>query len=82
LKLFFTELADDETFQSLVLEQAALHRSMLERYEWLWRRYGNRPEYAHRVLALQAGLHVNEPWCRFGRTSPPTGQRRSRARQS
>ena len=29
---------------------------MLARYEWLERRYGDRPEYARRMLPLRAGF--------------------------
>jgi PadR family transcriptional regulator AphA len=56
LKLFFSELTDDDVFEAIVREQIAVHRNMIERYEWLWRRYGDRAEYARRVMPLQAGL--------------------------
>lgn len=58
VKLFFTEIADEDAFEALVLEQAAIHRNMLARYESLWRRYGGRPECARRTLPLEAGLRV------------------------
>ena len=56
LKLFFSELADDDAFRALAREQAAAHRATLARYEWLERRYGDRPEYARRMLPLRAGF--------------------------
>jgi PadR family transcriptional regulator AphA len=65
LKLFFSELADEDEFQALVHEQAASHRSLLARYEALWRRYGERPEYERRNLPLQAGLRVERALLAF-----------------
>jgi len=56
LKLFFSELADDDAFRALAREQAAAHRATLARYEWLERRFGDRPEYARRMLPLRAGF--------------------------
>ena len=56
LKLFFSELADDDAFRALAREQAAAHRATLARYEWLTRRFGERPEYARRMLTLNAGF--------------------------
>jgi PadR family transcriptional regulator, regulatory protein AphA len=65
LKLFFSELADEDAFDELVIAQAAIHRTMLTRYEWLWRRYGGRPEYARRTLTLEAGLRVERALLEF-----------------
>ncbi len=65
LKLFFSELADEDAFDALVLEQAAVHRSMLARYEWLWQRYGGRPEYARRTLTLELGLRMERALLEF-----------------
>ncbi len=56
LKLFFSELADDDAVRALAREQAAAHRATLTRYEWLERRFGDRPEYARRMLPLRAGF--------------------------
>jgi DNA-binding PadR family transcriptional regulator len=56
LKLFFSELTGDDAFHALVQEQIAVHRSMLDRYEWLRRRYGDRPEYVRRAVTLHAGF--------------------------
>jgi DNA-binding PadR family transcriptional regulator len=56
LKLFFSEVANDDVFDALVDEQIAVHRDTLARYEWLGRRYGTRPEYSRRVVTLRAGL--------------------------
>jgi PadR family transcriptional regulator, regulatory protein AphA len=65
LKLFFSELAEEDTFEALVLEQAAVHRNMLARYEWLWQRYGGRPEYARRTLPLEVGLRIERALLEF-----------------
>jgi len=56
LKLFFSELVDEDAVAALAREQAAAHRAMLARYEWIWGRYGHRPEYARRTLTLKAGF--------------------------
>ena len=60
LKLFFSELADDDAFRALAREQAAAHRATLARYEWIERRYGDRPEYARRMLPLRAGFAMEQ----------------------
>jgi DNA-binding PadR family transcriptional regulator len=88
LKVFFSELGDEDAFEALVDEQMAVHRSMLSRYEWLWRRYGDRPEYARRTLTLKAGLAMErallafweelaEPPSSAGAGSRAQGSRRS-----
>jgi PadR family transcriptional regulator AphA len=65
LKLFFSELADEDVIEALVREQAAAHRTMLARYEWLDRRYGDRPEYAQRLLTLKAGFAMERAFVGF-----------------
>jgi PadR family transcriptional regulator, regulatory protein AphA len=79
LKLFFTELADEDEFLALIHEQAAVHRSLLARYEALWRRYGERPDYARRNLPLQAGLGVERAllafWEELAAEHSPVGAR-------
>jgi PadR family transcriptional regulator, regulatory protein AphA len=60
LKLFFSELADDDAIRALAREQAAAHRATLARYEWLTRRFGDRPEYARRMLPLNAGFAMEQ----------------------
>ena len=65
LKLFFSELADDDAFHALAREQADAHRAMLARYEWLRRRYGDRPEYARRMLPLEAGFKMERALIAF-----------------
>ncbi len=65
LKLFFSELATEDEFQALAREQAAVHRNLLARYESLWRRYGERPEYAHRNLPLGWGLQMERALVEF-----------------
>ena len=66
LKLFFSELDEEgEAFEALAREQVAAHRTMLAQYEWLWRRYGERLEYARRTLPLKAGLAVERTFVAF-----------------
>jgi DNA-binding PadR family transcriptional regulator len=65
LKLFFSELADDDAVRALAREQAAAHRATLTRYEWLRRRYGDRPEYARRMLPLNAGFAMEKALIAF-----------------
>ena len=65
LKLFFSELADDDALRALAREQASAHRATLARYEWLERRYRDRPEYARRMLPLKAGLRVEHALIAF-----------------
>lgn len=65
MKLYFSELAEEDAFEALVHEQVALHRSILARYEALWRRYGGRPEYARRTLPLRVGLRIEREQMEF-----------------
>jgi len=65
LKLFFSELGDDEVLRALAAQQAAAHRATLARYEWLYERYGDRPEYARRVLPLKVGFDVERAFVAF-----------------
>jgi DNA-binding PadR family transcriptional regulator len=84
LKVFFSELADDEVFETLVHEQIAVHRNMLSRYECLWRRYGDRPEYARRAFTLQAGLGMERAMIAFWERladDPPQVSRPSESRR-
>jgi DNA-binding PadR family transcriptional regulator len=81
LKLFFSELAEDDVVDALVQEQIALHRAMLDRYEWLWRRYGDRPEYARRTLPLKAGFGMERAMLAFWEELVPQASRRSESRR-
>ncbi len=65
VKLYFSELAEEDAFEALVHEQVALHRSILARYEALWRRYGGRPGYARRTLPLRVGLRIEREQMEF-----------------
>jgi hypothetical protein len=65
LKLFFSEVAEDAVFHALVQEQIAVHRNTLSRYEWLRRRYANRPEYARRAVTLRAGFGMEHALLAF-----------------
>src|SRR3954462_13786645 len=49
----------------LVREQVAAHRELLARYEWLWERFGERPELARRVLTLKAGFAIERALISF-----------------
>jgi PadR family transcriptional regulator, regulatory protein AphA len=92
VKLFFSDLADDDVFRAIAREQLAAHRAMLARYEWLWRRYGHRPEYAQRTLPLKAGFGVEQAIIGFWEqvaaeepSAPPStrrGEKRPRRRAS
>ena len=81
LKLFFSELADDEVFEAIVHEQIAVHRNMLDRYEWLWRRYGDRPEYERRTMPLEAGLAMERALLGFWEGLVAQPSRRSESRK-
>ena len=81
VKLFFSELAEDDVIDALVQEQIASHRTMLERYEWLWRRYGDRPEYARRVLPLKAGFGMERAMLAFWEELAPQASRRKESRR-
>jgi PadR family transcriptional regulator, regulatory protein AphA len=65
LKLFFSELADDDAIRALAREQVAAHRAMFARYEWISRRYADRPQYARRLLTLQAGFAMERAMLGF-----------------
>src|SRR5512132_3617517 len=65
VKLFFSEQADEHVFEVIAREQTAVHRSVLARYEWLWQRYGDRAEYARRMLPLKAGLAMERALIAF-----------------
>jgi DNA-binding PadR family transcriptional regulator len=65
LKLFFGELADDDVMRALAEEQVAAHRAMIARYDWIARRYGDRPEYAQRLLPLHAGFGLERAMLAF-----------------
>jgi PadR family transcriptional regulator AphA len=65
VKLFFSELAGADALRALAREQATAHRATLARYEWLERRYGDRPEFARRMLPLKAGLRMERALIAF-----------------
>jgi PadR family transcriptional regulator, regulatory protein AphA len=79
LKLFFSEMASEDEFQALAREQAAIHRNLLSRYESLWRRYGQRAEYARRNLPLRWGLCMERGlvdfWEELANARTPEGTR-------
>lgn len=65
VKLFFSELTNEDEYQALAREQAVVHRNLLTRYESLSRRYSQRPEYARRTLPLNAGLRLERALLAF-----------------
>ena len=60
LKLFFSELADDEDIVTLAEEQAAAHRTKIAIYETIRERYAGRHEFARRLLSLELGTRLAE----------------------
>ena len=46
---------------------------MLARYEWLWQRYGDRPEYARRTLTIKAGFGLERALIAFWEEVARTG---------
>jgi DNA-binding PadR family transcriptional regulator len=65
LKLFFGELAADGEIGALAREQAAAHRRRIAEYEALHARYGDRPEYAVRLVPLEFGLRLSRTAAEF-----------------
>jgi PadR family transcriptional regulator AphA len=56
LKLFFSELAQPEDVAALARAQAADQREVLARYEEIVARFGDRPEYAQRLMSVELGM--------------------------
>jgi PadR family transcriptional regulator, regulatory protein AphA len=56
LKLFFGELGEPEQMLALAQAQAAAQRDLLARYEAIHERYGDRPEYAHRLITVELDI--------------------------
>ena len=58
LKLFFSELTGAEEVAALATEQVEAQRRQLAEYDRLLARYGDRPEYARRLLSLELGTRI------------------------
>jgi PadR family transcriptional regulator, regulatory protein AphA len=58
LKLFFSELAEPPQILTLARAQAAAQRRQLADYEALLARYGDRPQYARRLLTAELGVRL------------------------
>jgi len=58
LKLFFAELGEPDNVQALAFEQAEAQRRQVAEYEGIIERYGERPEYATRVLTVRLGARL------------------------
>jgi PadR family transcriptional regulator AphA len=65
LKLFFSELADDDDMVTLATEQAAAHRAKIAVYDAIRERYTGRTDLAHRLLALEMGTRLAEAAATF-----------------
>jgi PadR family transcriptional regulator, regulatory protein AphA len=65
LKLFFSEIASPEEIDALAHEQAEAHRRKLAEYDAIARRYGNRPEFATRLLSLELGVRLSRTAAEF-----------------
>jgi DNA-binding PadR family transcriptional regulator len=81
LKLFFSELADDEDVQALAAEQADAQRRQVAEYEDLLERFGERPEFAKRIRTVKLGIRLArasaEFWDELATESPGTDHRRN-----
>jgi DNA-binding PadR family transcriptional regulator len=58
LKLFFSELTGPDEVARLAAEQSAAHRAKIAIYEAIVERYGDRPQYAQRMLPVVLGLRI------------------------
>ena len=58
LKLFFSELAEPPEVVALARAQARAQRRQLAEYEGLLERFGDRPEYARRLLSAELGARL------------------------
>jgi PadR family transcriptional regulator, regulatory protein AphA len=58
LKLFFSELAEPPQIVALARAQSTAQRRQLAQYEALLERFGDRPEYARRLLAAELGARL------------------------
>lgn len=65
IKLFFSELTGTDVVARLAGEQAAAHRAKLAIYEELVARYGERTEYANRVLCIGLGMRLAQAAAEF-----------------
>jgi DNA-binding PadR family transcriptional regulator len=65
LKLFFSELADDDDMITLAVEQAAAHRANIAIYDAISARYAGRADLAHRLLSLELGIRLAEAAASF-----------------
>ena len=81
LKLFFAELGEPEDVQALAVEQAEAQRRQVAEYEGIIERYGNRPEYATRLLTVRLGTRLArasaEFWDELVAKPPGTDPRRN-----
>jgi PadR family transcriptional regulator AphA len=81
LKLFFSELTGPEQVQALAHEQAEAQRRQVAEYEGLLERYGDRPEYATRLLTVQLGTRLARTtadfWVELAREPRGTAHRRN-----
>lgn len=65
LKLFFSELADEDDVLALAREQVKQHEQRIATYEAMEERFGGRPDVAKRLIPLRLGLEMERAALRF-----------------
>jgi PadR family transcriptional regulator AphA len=65
LKLFFSELAEDDDMIILAEQQAAAHRANLATYAAIRERFAGRPDLTRRVLSVELGMRLSEAAASF-----------------
>ncbi|HCA86053.1 MAG TPA: PadR family transcriptional regulator [Streptomyces sp.] len=74
LKLFFSELGDDEDVVALAEEQIALHEKRLAEFEAIDERFAGRTDLGKRLIPLRLGRRLEEAALEFWREFVPDEQ--------